>query len=53
MMSGARSCLGMVHMQVAPNGTLRWKLRVDSEVQSSPAIGAGGTVFFTSFKSSL
>ena len=34
-------------------GTLRWKSRVDSMIQSSPAIGAGGTVYFSSFKSTL
>lgn len=38
---------------VAPSGELRWKLPVDSGVQSSPAVGEGGVVYFASFKASL
>ena len=38
---------------IKADGKLQWKVRADSMVQSSPAVGAGGAIFFSSFKASL
>ena len=38
---------------ISADGELRWKVKADDIVQSSPAIGPGEVVFFSSFVSPI
>ena len=35
------------------SGVLRWKFKADGQIQSSPAIGAGGQLYFNSFQGTM
>jgi outer membrane protein assembly factor BamB len=38
---------------IRSNGTLAWSLKVESNIQSSPAIGSGGQIYFASFDGTM